>query len=151
VTRSVLDTNILVRAAITPLGAVAPVILRLRNGKFTLLYSQALLNELIKVLEYPHIQRKYDIDAEAIQNFVGVLVQYGERVEPNRTVNVCRDPDDNHVIEVALAGNAEYVVSNDQDLLVLKEYETVRFVTVGEFLRILDAQPSQSELSEQSE
>ena len=150
-TRSVLDTNILVRAAITPLGAVAPVILRLRNGKFTLLYSQALLNELIKVLEYPHIQRKYDIDAEAIQNFVGVLVQYGERVEPNRTVNICRDPDDNHVIEIALAGNAEYVVSNDQDLLVLKEYETVRFVTVGEFLQILDAQSSPPESSEQSE
>ncbi len=123
----------------------------MRNGKFTLLYSQALLNELTKALEYPHIQRKYDIDAEAIQNFVGVLVQYGERVEPNRTVNICRDPDDNHIVEIALAGNAEYVVSNDQDLLVLKEYETVRFVTVGEFLQILDAQSSPPDSTEQSE
>lgn len=137
-TRSVIDTNILVRAAITPFGAIAPIIVRLREGKFTLIYSQSLLGELIETLERPRIQRKYDIPEESNKNFVAILIQYGERVEPDRKVDVCRDPDDNHVIEVALAGKAELVVTGDEDLLVLQQFETVKFITPGEFLAILE-------------
>ena len=137
-TRSVLDTNVLIRAAITPLGAVAPIILRLREGKFTLIYSQAIFDELVEKLELPRIRNKYNLSKASIENFLAVLIAYGERVEPDRKVTVCRDPDDNHIIEVALTGKAEFVVTGDEDLLVLHHYETIRFVTPREFLLELE-------------
>ncbi len=58
----------------------------------------------------------------------------GELIAPTRTVRVCRDPKEDMLIEAALAGAAKYVVTGDEDLLVLKKFETVRFVTPRIFL-----------------
>jgi hypothetical protein len=137
-TRSVIDTNILIRALIKPLGSVAPIIVRLQEGRFQLIYSQELLDELIAKLELPRIKRKYQLTDNAITTFVNLLVELGERVQPERKVEICRDPDDNRVIEAALAGNAEFVVTGDEDLLVIGRFETIRFITPHEFLTILD-------------
>jgi len=49
---------------------------------------------------------------------------------PEVTVSVCRDPEDNMVIEAALAGNATVVVTGDEDLLILRQYEGIEFVTL---------------------
>jgi predicted nucleic acid-binding protein len=54
--RAVIDTNILVRAVIRPQGTVGPVLLRLRQGEVTLLYSRATLNELVDVLNRPRFR-----------------------------------------------------------------------------------------------
>ena len=53
---------------------------------------------------------------------------------PGRKVRICRDPNDDMLIEAALTGGANYVVTGDKDLLVLKAFETVRFVTPSAFL-----------------
>ena len=65
------------------------------------------------------------------------IVLRGEQVAPTRRVKVCRDPDDNVVIETALAGQAAYIVTGDEDLLALKRYESVRIVTPRSFLSAL--------------
>ena len=62
------------------------------------------------------------------------VVLRGAFVTPSRSVKVCRDPDDDMVIEAALAGMAEYIVTGDKDLLTLKEFESVRFITPRVFL-----------------
>ena len=103
-----------------------------------MVYSQKLLDELIEKLELPRIKLKYGLSDQIIEDYLALLVTFGELVEPDRTVEVCRDPDDNHVIEVALAGDAEFVVTGDEDLLVLEQFESVRFVTPQEFLAVLD-------------
>jgi len=61
----------------------------------------------------------------------------GERVIPTQNVKVCRDPDDNMVIETALAGDADYIVTGDDDPLILKRYESVCMVTPRVFLATL--------------
>ncbi len=137
-TRAVVDTNIFLSAVIKPLGTVAPIIVRVEEGRFILVYSQFMLDELIEKLELPRIRRKYQLDGAAIEKLLTLIIRLGERAEPDRQVNVCRDPDDNHVIEIALAGNADFVVSGDDDLLVLERFENVRFVPVREFLSILE-------------
>jgi uncharacterized protein len=110
----------------------------IRESHFRLIYSQWLLGELAEKLELRRIRVKHNISQIDINTFFAVLLAQGEQVEPERIVNVCRDADDNHVIEAALAGNAEFVVTGDEDLLVLKQFETVRFITPREFLAILD-------------
>jgi putative PIN family toxin of toxin-antitoxin system len=51
---------------------------------------------------------------------------------------VPRDPEDNMVLECAIEGRADYIVSGDKDLLVLKEFRGIRIVTASEFLSVAD-------------
>jgi putative PIN family toxin of toxin-antitoxin system len=135
--KAVVDTNILIRALIKPRGTVGPIITRLRNGDYTLVYSTPLLDELIEKLALPRIRRKYRLEVNEIEALVALIALRGALVTPSRRVKVCRDPDDDMVIEAALAGMAEYVVTGDKDLLTLKEFESVRFITPRMFLSVL--------------
>lgn len=132
--RAVIDTNILIRALIKPRGTVGPIISRLGKGDFILIYSAPMLDELIAKLALPRIHQKYRVEEFEIEALVALIGARGEFVEPTRTIRICRDPDDNMFIEAALAGNAKYIVTGDKDLLTLKKFETVRFVTPRTFL-----------------
>jgi putative PIN family toxin of toxin-antitoxin system len=132
--RAVIDTNIIIRAVIKPKGTVGPVLDRLRDGDYTAVYSELLLNELLAKLALPRIRDKYSVTDSDVADLLTLLALRGELVKPERHVNVCRDADDDRVIEAALAGRAEWVVTGDEDLLVLERFETVRFVTPRTFL-----------------
>ncbi len=58
-------------------------------------------------------------------------------LRPQSGVPQSRDPDDDKVIEAALAGGAEYVVTGDEDLLTLRQSEGLRFVAPRDFLAVL--------------
>jgi putative PIN family toxin of toxin-antitoxin system len=138
--RAVIDTNILIRAFIKPGGTVAPVLEHLRAGDYTLIYSESLLDELLGVLALPRIQQKYRVDNASIEALVGLIALRGDLVVPTRRVQVCRDHDDDMVIEAALAGDAQVVATGDDDLLVFHQFETIRFCTPQEFLRLIEAE-----------
>jgi putative PIN family toxin of toxin-antitoxin system len=140
--KAVVDTNILIRALIKPRGTVGPVLTRLRAGNYTLVYSQPLLDELLEKLALPRIREKYRLDQQAVETTIALLALRGELVHPVRAVKVCRDPDDNALIEAALAGNAAYIVTGDEDLLTLKQVEGVRIITPRVFLAALDQEQS---------
>jgi putative PIN family toxin of toxin-antitoxin system len=136
--RAVVDTNILIRALIKPGGSVGPILARLVKGDYTLIYSDPLLSELLEKLALPRIRDKYGIDADVTEGFLQLLVLRGEQVTPTRHVKICRDPDDDRVIEAALEGAADFIVSGDDDLIVLSSIEGVPVVSPSEFLRALD-------------
>ena len=139
--RAVVDTNTLVSGIISPLGAPAQIIRHWQRGDFLLLTSSALLAELRRVLEYPRIAERLGWSGEERTQFV-------ERVETLALITpgvlslpgVTRDPKDDPVVACAIEGRAEFIVSGDQDLLVLGTYEDVRLVTPREFLGLLEAQ-----------
>lgn len=136
--RAIVDTNILIRAVIMPSGTVGPVITRLRDGDYTLVYSAPLIDELLEKLTLPRIREKYHLNDQDIDDLLALIALRGELVTPTRKVKICRDPQDDMFIEAALAGNAEVVVTGDEDLLTVKEFETVRFITPRAFLALLD-------------
>lgn len=121
-----------------PSGTVGPVITRLRDGDYTLVYSTPLIDELLEKLALPRIREKYHLNDADINDLLGLIALRGELVVPTRKVKICRDPKDNMFIEAALAGQAEVVVTGDEDLLTLKDFETVRFITPRAFLTLLD-------------
>jgi len=134
--RAVIDTNIIIRALIKPVGTVGPVLDRLGAGDFTAIYSEPLLEELLAKLALPRIRKKYDLTDVDVSDLLALLALRGELVEPQRKVKVCRDPDDDRIIEAALEGRAQWVVTGDEDLLSLKNFESVRFVTPRRFLEV---------------
>jgi len=137
VTRAVIDTNILIRALIKPQGTVGPVLTRLRDGDYTLLYAEPLLDELVAILALPRIRDKYHLTEDDVETVLALILLRGEPVVPQRRITVCRDPKDNIVLETAVAGDADYIVTGDKDLMVLHPFEGVPIVGPAEFLEAL--------------
>jgi uncharacterized protein len=132
--RAVLDTNVLIRALLKPSGTVAPVLDNLRQGAFIALYSSDLLQEIIEVLGRPRFRTKYRIQSEDVETLIALLVLRGEEVIPQRKIEVCRDPKDNKVLEAAVEGRADAIVSGDKDLHVLHPFEGIPVLTPRDFL-----------------
>ncbi len=136
-TRAVVDTNILIRALIKPQGTVGPVLTRLRAGDYTLLYVEPLLDELVAKLALPRIRDKYHLTDDDVETVLALILLRGEPVVPQRRITACRDPKDDVVLEVAVAGEADYIVTGDNDLLVLHPFEGIPIVGPAEFLKAL--------------
>ena len=132
--RAVVDTNIMVRALIMPLGTVGPVLQRLRKGDYTLLYNHSLLDELVDVLNRPRIGRKYGLDHDDIKTVLALMLLRGEAVTPGRSITACRDPKDNKFLELAVSAEATHIVTGDDDLLVLHPFQGIAIVTPAAFL-----------------
>lgn len=136
--RAVVDTNILVRAVIKPLGTVGPVLRRLRDGAYVLLFSEPLMTELVDVLNRPHIRDKYGLAQKDIETVVALILLRGEAIVPRRRITICRDPKDNMFLEAAADGRADAIVSGDNDLLELNDFEGIPIITSAKFLSKLD-------------
>ena len=140
--RAVIDTSILIRALIRPRGTVGPVLQGLRNADYQLLYSEPLLAELTDVLARPRLRAKYGLTTEDIATVLSLILLRGEPLVPARRIDVCRDPTDNMVLEAAVAGQADAIVSGDEDLLTLSPFEAIPILSPATFLRLVKAQRS---------
>jgi len=136
--RTILDTNIVVRALIRPGSSVAPVIRRLRANHYSLIYSRPLLEELLGVLQRDRIRVRYGLSDNTVRAIRHIFEEQGELVTPTQRITACRDPKDNMVLEAAVAGLADVIVSGDEDLLVLHPFEGIPIVGPAAFLRMLD-------------
>jgi len=143
--RAVVDTNILVGYLITHRPPIAEVIdVHLARGDFTLLTSPVLLEELDRVLQYPRLHGYYD--AETRVRFVALITALSEIVNlPDEVPRICRDPDDDWVIACAVAGEADFIVSGDRDLLDLRQVGDVPIISARQFLARLQEEEGGSD------
>lgn len=139
--QAVIDTNVLIRANISGNGSDFLVYRAFLSGKFEFLYSERLIREINRVLNYPRIYTKYGFDKKKVLEFIGSIVTFGRLVFSPQKVKMCRDPNDDELLSIALAIYTRkpiYVVSGDKDLLELKgKVKGVKIVTAGEFVKIL--------------
>ena len=131
------DANIFVRALSKPTGSVGPVLRRLREGSYTLVYTDALVTELEDVLRRPRFRTKYGLTNAEIEVILDLVATLGERVVPAERVAGCRDPDDDALLEAALAGRADVIVSGDDDPRVLSPFRGIDVVSPWTFLAML--------------
>ncbi|MFY9826240.1 MAG: putative toxin-antitoxin system toxin component, PIN family [Thermoanaerobaculia bacterium] len=111
--RIVVDTNLWIRALLGG-PATLPVLEAWRAGKFLVVISQPLLDELQEVSQRPRLRRDIDpIQAEAL---IEQLHWRGEWAEATAIPPRCRDPKDHPVLAAAISGHADAIVSGDGDL-----------------------------------
>lgn len=136
--RAIGDTNILVSAVIKPSGRVGPVLQRLRRREYNLLISRATLDEFTQVIFRPRLRKKYGLTDRVLRSTLRLIVLRSELVHPGRRIAISRDPHDDKFLEVAVGGNADVVVSGDEDLLTLTAFEGIPLIPPSRFLAMLD-------------
>jgi putative PIN family toxin of toxin-antitoxin system len=129
----VADTNIYI-SAILSAGKPREIGNLARQGKIELLVSEAILDELAGVF-----RRKFDWSEWQISEVIENLSAITTLVIPKRTLKVIKAHDpDNRILECAIEGEAQYIVSGDEHhLLPLKEYRGIKILSPAEFLELL--------------
>lgn len=136
--RAVLDTNLLVSYLLTHRPPIATLIDGfLAKDLFVMVTAPELLAELDRVLTYPKLQCYYT-DEERTR-FVALVLALSEVVDLPETIPpICRDPDDDRLIACAVVGEADIIVSGDDDLLTLKRVGHIPILTAVQFLEMLE-------------
>lgn len=140
--RIVIDTNVIVSAILNPSGTPAYILDAVMDGRFSSITSHALLEEARRVFAYPKLKRvlaRNKVGPEATDQYLDRLSQISTVVPGETTLDVIEgDPDDNMVIACALEGQADYVVTGDQHILALREYQGIEICSPGEFRSVLE-------------
>ena len=125
-----LDTNILI-SALGWDGKPRRVFEKVLSDEIELIISEEQFEELCEVLDYPRL----NFTEEEKDRFKSLIIGVATLIKPSEKINVIKqDPDDNMILEAAVAGQANYIVTGDPDLLVLKEFRGIRILTAKEFL-----------------
>ena len=126
---AIFDTNILVAAFVSE-GVCSKLLRRGRNGHFSLVTCPFILQEFQQTLA-----RKFRATREEIQEALHLVREAAPIMVQTlgEIPGVCRDPDDNQILACAVAANADYLVTGDDDLLVLKEFKNIRIMKPRDF------------------
>ncbi len=125
----VFDTNVLVSALVFPGGRGEEALRRIVDERDELVLSRPILDELLGVLA-----RKFSRDAESLAHVAVFLGDLATITKPGRRLKVLKDAADNRILECAVAGRAEVIVTGDQALLALVEYRGVRILSLRDYL-----------------
>ena len=126
------DTNIYVSGLIFRRGNPSRLLELAETGVVKVAICDAIFEEIADVLK-----RKFDWPDDDIGEAQRRVASYTYRVEPTEVLNVIRaDPDDDRILECAVAAKSEYIVSGDRHLLKLGRFENIPIVTVAQFLDV---------------
>jgi putative PIN family toxin of toxin-antitoxin system len=112
--RILLDTNILVRAAISPDGLARKILDRIRdNDEHVLVVSSHILSEVADVLSRPRMRARWPLSDDEIQRYCQFLSAASEEVSIRPVAQVIDDPKDQAVIEAAVAARVDAICTGD--------------------------------------
>jgi putative PIN family toxin of toxin-antitoxin system len=111
----------------------------LRRGR--VLLSSPTLEELAEVLQREKFERY--VTAAECEEFLVAFVERVLFMEPTEEVHACRDAKDDKFLELAVSGRATYIISGDDDLLVLHPFRDIAIVTAAEFLQATEEEATE--------
>jgi len=134
----VLDTNTLISAFFWE-GNEAELLRKIEQGKARLYITSDILSEIEQVIKrskFNDVMGKANLTPDQI---IQKIVSFSHLViAPQLNIKVCRDEKDNKLLECAQSAKASYLVSGDDDLLSLKEYEKIPIIRASEMLKLLE-------------
>lgn len=125
----VFDTNILVSALVFPGGRGEAALQRIIEERDRLVISQPIIDELLGILG-----RKFSRDREELAHVAVFLAELGAMVKPRQRLQVVADEPDNRILECAVTGRADVIVTGDKALLELGEHDGVKIISLRAYL-----------------
>ena len=129
--RIILDTNLWISFLITKDFSKLDKILFSR--KAILIFSEELLEEFISVAKRPKFRKHFSL--EDIEDVLETIVQYADFVEVKSKITACRDEKDNFLLSLSVDGNADFLITGDDDLLTLKKIDKTKIMTITAYLK----------------
>jgi len=127
----VLDTNIFISSFFWG-GNPRKIIMRIIDGKDTLVVSNEILHEVFSVMTRP----KFNVNRSQVIHFINSIEGIARRVTLLGIIQgVCRDSDDDKVLECAVLGDVDFIISGDNDLLSLKNFREIPIITASEYIK----------------
>jgi putative PIN family toxin of toxin-antitoxin system len=134
-----LDTNVIISALLSPEGNPAKIVQLWEADEFELATSPILLQEIERALTYERVRTRLKLSENELKTFLRKFRTSTVNVEPPATLDLIKkDPADNRVLECALAARAAYLVTGDEHLLELKEYQGIVILPPAGFLLVLE-------------
>ncbi|HMQ97329.1 MAG TPA: putative toxin-antitoxin system toxin component, PIN family [Candidatus Nanoperiomorbaceae bacterium] len=131
--RAVLDTNVYLSVFVFPESRVFDLWRLAREGRYTVVISPFILREFMEKL-----REKFGVPAAAREIVKRRVLRKADIVQPQTVPKVIADdPDDDHILACAVAGEASVIVSGNKHLLRLREYHGIPIVRPMDFLRTL--------------
>lgn len=128
--RVVFDTNIFVSALIFPGGQAEKAVLKIIEGADILIISKEILDEVLSVLA-----DKFGRDIEFISRAALFISDISVSVKPRQKLRVLNDEPDNRVLECAVEGGADVIVTGDKAMLAQGKFREVKIISLSGYLR----------------
>jgi putative PIN family toxin of toxin-antitoxin system len=127
--KAVFDTNVLIAAFLTE-GVCFKLLIRARKGEYDLILSADIVKEFERILH-----KKFSLSQSEISDVNTVLREATREIiqQIHSIKSVCRDPDDDKILACAYKANADYIVTGDEDLLIIKQYGGIPILTPRDF------------------
>jgi len=138
--KAVLDTNVIISGIIMDHGTTYQILRNWENGRFEVILSESIIQEIQRVLYYPHIKNRKNLTEERIESILNTLKKYAVITPAKIEISVIsEDPKDNMFIVAAIEGDAEYIVSGDHHLLDIESFMGAKIISPSVFLQILNS------------
>ena len=139
--RLVIDTNVFVSGLISAEGPPGLILRAVRDKRAVHLVSDPIVEEYLRVLDYPRIRKFRKITDAFVADIAAYLVYQTERVELRSRIKMSADPDDDVFLNTAVDGWATLLVTGDKtDLLALRRVDSIPIVSAREAVERLDNQ-----------
>jgi putative PIN family toxin of toxin-antitoxin system len=126
----VLDSNVFVSSFFWK-GNPRKIFDRVTNGLDELYISDEILQEITAVMT----RKKFNMEINEIEDYIKIIESYSIKLSPqNKVEEVSRDKNDNKILECGFEGKVDYIITGDNDLLVLRNYKGIRIVKPKEYL-----------------
>jgi putative PIN family toxin of toxin-antitoxin system len=131
--RLVFDTNIIISALLFE-GSKPSKAFNFGIVQEVILFSSSTLTELEEVLW----RSKFDqyISHEDRKQLLSSFILHATPVEPDETITECRDSKDNKFLELGVCGRADFIISGDEDLLILNPFRNIQILTPSRFINL---------------
>lgn len=133
--RIILDTNIWISFLISKNFPELDGLIK--TGKMVLIFSNELIEEFIEVVNRPKF--KHYFTTKDIEKLLKTFDQFAELIEVTSQLKLCRDEKDNFLLDLAVDGSADYLITGDKDLLILERIKKTQILTYQEFLETLSS------------
>lgn len=129
------DTNFLVSAAIKP-SSIPSIVLNIILKDHELLFNWETFKELKETLDKDKFKKYLALSDK--DSFLNNLVEKNTFKVTHITTNICRDPKDNMFLSLAEEYLADFIITGDMDLLIIKQYKSIKIITPREALEVIN-------------